>query len=543
MLNPLRLPLVACVLAALSFTSAWAEPQQLPPDHTDFWGIDPTQICGEQTERYTDLSPYFEMPDLEVPAIPNRTFNIRDYGAKAGGETKVTQAIADAVQAASKAGGGRVVIPEGRWLTGPIHLRSNIELHVEKGATVLFSTDLEDYLPVVFSRWEGMELYNYSPPIYVNGATNVAVTGDGVFDGQGKMWWDWRRPLQPKAVAQLYQMVLDGVPPNERIFGDNIPGLRPNFIQFIGCRNVLIENVTFINGPMWTIHPVYTTNLIVRGVKVVTEGPNNDGINPDSSQNILIEDCYFSTGDDCVVLKAGLNEDGWRVGRPTQNVVIRRIYANAGHGGVVVGSEMSGSVRNVYAHDSYFLGTDRGIRVKSMRGRGGVVENFWVERIKMKDIGREAIRLNEFYGASTVKPLTQVPPHFRNFTLRDIECDGANHAVLIDGLPERPVSDIKLENVHIRAKRGFSATDAEGITARNVVIEPQEGPAFYLKNTREVEIVETRQPNAETPLLQVEGEQSGGIVLKGAQLQSPPEKAVAVGPEVPAKAVQFTPAK
>lgn len=468
-------------------------------------------IRARDTKVYHDLSPYFPMPDLVVPSFPDRDFDIREFGAVEGGETMVTEAIRAAVEACFDAGGGRVVIPSGEWLTGPIHLRSNVNLHISEGALVKFSKNIDDYLPAVFTRWEGMECMNYSAPIYARGATNIALTGDGILDGQGEAWWDWKQSRQGVGARRLYELIVAGVPPHERLVANEDFSLRPNFVQFINCRNVLVENVTLSNGPMWTIHPIYCTNMVVRGVKVVTVGPNNDGINPDSTQELLIEDCYFSTGDDCVVLKAGLNEDGWRVDRPTQNVVIRNVYGNEGHGGVVVGSEMSGSVRNVYAHDLYFEGTDRGIRFKSMRGRGGVVENVWIENVRMRNIGGEAIRLNMFYSSSTVQPLTDTPALFRNIHMRNIFCDGAARAIDLIGLPEAAIENISLTDAHITANQGASIIDGNNIRLRNVTIEPETGPVYDLLNSRHVIIANPGEGAMPGGFLRAEGPRSGNI--------------------------------
>ena len=299
-------------------------------------------------------------------------------------------------------------VPAGRWVTGPIHLASNIHLHLAEGAELLFSQDFADYLPVVFSRWEGLELMNYSPLVYAKDCENVAITGKGKLDGRGQAWWPWKK-TQKDAAKRLYDMASAGTPPEKRVFGT--PGdLRPSFIQTVGCKNVLVEGVTISSGPMWTIHPVYSENVIVRRVTVLTDGPNNDGLNPDSSKNVLVEDSFFSTGDDCVVIKSGLNEDGWRVGRPSENIVVRRLRGQRGHGGVVIGSEMSGGVRNVFVNDCEFVGTDRGLRIKSMRGRGGVIENMYYQNVRHLDLRLLDVELTTFYGSSTLVPLTQKPP-------------------------------------------------------------------------------------------------------------------------------------
>ncbi len=226
---------------------------------------------------------------------------------------------------------------------------------------------------------------------------------------------------------------------------------------------MLIEGVTISNGPMWTLHPVYSENVIIHGVNVVTNGPNNDGCDPDSSKNVLIEDSYFSTGDDCIIIKAGLNEDGWRVGKPSENIVVRRVRGAQGHGGVGIGSEMSGGVRNVWVHDCEFKGTDRGLRIKSMRGRGGVIENVWYERVRHEDIRMMVVELTTFYGSSTLVPHTQTPPTIRNVHVRDITATGAQKAIDIIGLPEKPIEDVTFDNVEVTSEHGVRCADAQNI--------------------------------------------------------------------------------
>jgi polygalacturonase len=423
----------------------------------------------------------FPVPDFVRPNFPAQTFDIRSFGASGDGKTKNSGAFARAIEAASQAGGGTVLVPEGRWLTGPIHLRSNIRLHVAKGAELLFSQDFADYLPPVFSRWEGLEVYNYSPLIYARDCENVAVTGEGTLNGQGQAWWPWKKTQQPTA-ARLYELSTAGVPPEQRVLAVE-GGLRPSFIQTVGCRNVLIEGVTIKNGPMWTIHPIYSENVIVRRVQVRTEGPNNDGCNPDSSRNVLVEDSFFSTGDDCIVIKSGLNEDGWRVAKPSENIVVRRIHGERGHGGVVIGSEMSGSVRNVWVSDSEFIGTDRGLRIKSMRGRGGAVENIYYENVRHKDIRMMVVEMTTAYASSTLVPKTDRAPTFRNVFVKNVIAEGAKSAADISGLADVPIENVRFEQVKIASETGFHCTDCRGLRLEDVQITPKSGVPFALVNT------------------------------------------------------------
>jgi polygalacturonase len=337
----------------------------------------------------------FEMTLPVAPVFAPRVFDIRKEGAVAGGAAMCTQAIAAAVEVCAKAGGGRVLVPAGVWLTGPIHLKSNVELHVAEGAELRFSQRFEDYLPPVYMQRAGVRCYGYSPLVYARGCTNVAVTGRGTLNGQGEVWWPWKKK-QP-GMGRLLKAGAAGVPVEQRVFASEADGVRPPFVQFIECRNVLLEGFTLNNGPSWNIHPVYCENLIVRGVSVVTHGPNNDGIDPDSCRNVLIEECLLDTGDDCICLKAGRDEDAWAVGKPCENVVVRHCRTKRGHGGVVFGSEMSAGIRNVLVHDCEFDGTDIGLRFKSLPGRGGYVENIWCRDIRMDRIRNAAVHMTFRY--------------------------------------------------------------------------------------------------------------------------------------------------
>jgi polygalacturonase len=432
------------------------------------------------TEPIEPIHAPFAMTSLARPQIPDGVFDIRAFGALPDGKTKATAAFRQAIAKASAAGGGTVLVPPGQWLTGPIHLASNINLHVAVGATLLFSQDFADYLPPVLTRWEGQEMFGYSPLIYARDCQNIAITGGGKLDGQGAAWWPWKKTQQESAI-KLYEMVTSGVPTEQRVMASE-GGLRPSFIQTVGCKNVLIEGVTLTNGPFWTIHPVYSENVIVRRVRVQTSGPNNDGCNPDSSKNVLIEDSFFSTGDDCVVIKAGLNEDGWRVGKPSENIVVRRLHGEAGHGGVVVGSEMSGGVRNVWVTDSDFVGTDRGLRIKSMRGRGGVIENVFYENVRHRDIRLMVVELTTFYASSTLKPKTNTPPTIRNVHVKNISARGAKQAIDIVGLAEVPIRDVSFENVDIVAEQGLRCVDCQNIRFKNTKLTSPAGTAFSVQD-------------------------------------------------------------
>src|SRR5674476_746419 len=335
---------------------------------------------------------------VNPPTFPNRTFDILEYGAVQGGTTMCTDAIREAIRACNAAGGGQVVVPAGTFLTGAIHLLSNVDLHLVTGARLAFSQDPDDYLPVVYSRWEGIELMNYSPFIYAFEQKNVGVTGDGTLDGQADTshWWPWKSNTADDKSSQ--DMADAGVPVEQRVFGAG-HYLRPNFIQPYRCRNVVISGVTILRSPMWEIHPVLSHNVTVHGVTVNSHGPNNDGCDPESCRDVLIEGCTFDTGDDCIAIKAGKNADGRRVNVPSEDILIRNCTFADGHGGVTIGSEMTGGVRNVFAEDLQMSSPnlDIALRLKTNSLRGGFIEDIYVRNKTVGQVAQQAFLIDFFY--------------------------------------------------------------------------------------------------------------------------------------------------
>ena len=398
--------------------------------------------------------------NVTEPVIPAAEFHAAGAGDK--------HAVQRALDACAAAGGGRVIVPPGVWPCGALRMSGNTELHLEPGAVLEFSPDPRDYLPVVFTRWEGIECYNYCPLIYALDCANLAVTGSGTLRGNGAAWWHWKE-LQGPAAKRLYDAEADGVPPEQRVFGTEKDALRPQFIQFVRCRNILISGVRIENGPQWTLHPVYCENVIVRGVTIDTDGPNTDGLNPDSCREVLIEDCDFATGDDCIAVNSGMNEDGWRVDRPCENVLIRNCRMTRGHGGIVIGSGMSGGVRNITAHDCVIDGTELGVRLKAMRGRGGVVEDIHFHDLRVDNILGEVIQITTFYGATTIEPKSKVPPRFRNIRLENITGSGGV-GIQLRGLPEARLRDVAMRRIRIASDDAMQCADVENLTLDGVEI-------------------------------------------------------------------------
>ncbi len=383
---------------------------------------------------------------IVAPEFPDRDFAITEYGATEGGQADCRPAIARAIDACHTAGGGRVVVPAGKWLTcGPIHLKSNVNLHLESGSTLLFSTDEEDYLPVVLTRFEGTELMNFSPLIYALDQENIAVTGEGTLDGQAAVgkWWNWKQSTR-ESVNNLLQMAEAGVPVDERVFGAGF-GIRPNFIQPYRCKNVLIEGITMLRSPMWEINPVLCTNVTVRGVKINSHGPNNDGCDPECCRDVLIEDCLFDTGDDCIAIKSGRNADGRRVGVPSENFIIRNCTMKDGHGGVVLGSEMSGGIRNIYVEDCYMdsPNLDRAIRLKSNSNRGGYLENMYVRNVRVGQVGEAVVRINLRYSPPESGDF---PPRVNNIIIENVTSEKSMRPLYLLGLEEQPIGNVTIKN-------------------------------------------------------------------------------------------------
>jgi polygalacturonase len=410
--------------------------------------------------RSTADSAWAQLPAIlkriKAPVFPKRDFEITRYGAVGDGQKDCTSAFAKAIEACNKAGGGRVVVPAGKFLTGAIHLKSNVNLHVAANGTILFSQDQSKYLPVVFSRWEGVELMNYSPFIYAFEQQNIAITGPGVLDGQSnnQAWWPWNgragygwkegEPNQRKDRTALMEMAERGAPVSERVFGQG-HYLRPQFIQPYRCKNVLIEGVTIKNSPMWEIHPVLSTNVTVRGVRISSHGPNNDGCDPESCTDVLIKDCYFDTGDDCIAIKSGRNTDGRRLHAPSQNIVIQGCEMKDGHGGVTIGSEISGGVRNVFAEncrmDSPNL--DHALRVKNNAMRGGLLENLYFRNIDIGQVAHAAITIDFNYEEGEKGKFT---PVVRNFVVNNLKSGKSKYALDVQGFKNAPIYDLRLEN-------------------------------------------------------------------------------------------------
>lgn len=423
---------------------------------------------------------------IVVPSFPNSDFNIIDYGAVADGKTKNTEAFKKAIEACAAAGGGRVLVPSGQFLSGPIHLKSNVNLHLADNSEILFSQDQADYLPVVHTSYEGVELMNYSPLIYAKGQSNIAITGKGTLNGQANNdnWWPWcgkdtygykegmAEQKDAHNLPTLRKMNEDGVPVAERIFGEGHQ-LRPLFFEPFECENILIKDVTFTNAPFWIIHPLKSTNITVDGVTVSSHGPNNDGCDPEYSKNVHIKNCLFDTGDDCIAIKSGRNNDGRRVNIPSENIVVENCEMKDGHGGVVMGSEISAGVRNVFVRncnmDSPNL--DRAIRIKTNTLRGGFVENIYVKDITVGQVKESVLRINTYYGIYDNQEGDYLP-RISNINLENITVDnGGEYGLLIKGREKLPVKGVTLKNVTIKnVQTPLSVENCEPVTFINTTI-------------------------------------------------------------------------
>jgi polygalacturonase len=396
------------------------------------------------------------LESISAPSFPDRDFVITDYGAVADGKTFTTEAFRKAIDACNKAGGGRVVVPQGTFFTGAIHLKSNVNLYISKNATVLFSENPADYKPLVLTRFEGVECMNYSPFVYAYDQQNIAISGSGTLDGSASKenWWVWKGRKEygwdegkehgNDNVNKLYQMAEDGTAVADRIFGDGYH-IRPNFIQLYKCKNVLLDSINIKRSPMWVIHPVLSENVTVQNVNVASHGPNNDGCNPESSKNVLIRNCSFDTGDDCIAIKSGRNADGRRLKVASENIIVRDCFMKDGHGGVVIGSEMSGGVKNVFIEnctmDSPNL--ERALRIKTNSLRGGVVENVYMRHCNIVQVKEAVIKVNFYYSEGDAGEFT---PSVKNIYIDDITSKKSKYAIFLEGYERSPIDNLVIQN-------------------------------------------------------------------------------------------------
>src|SRR5699024_9218477 len=397
--------------------------------------------CAAHTDSENN-SPWSQLDEIKAkinpPTFQDRDCLITDYGAVGDGETMNTDAVALAIQDCYEQGGGRVVIPKGIFLTGAVQLLSNINLHLQEGATLLFSRNPEDYLPMVLSRFEGMDYLNYSSFIYAYEQKNIAITGQGTLDGNASEdhWWNWAHSYDDR--DRLLKMNEAEVPIYDRKFGPGFE-LRPNFVQFYRSKNILVSGVTLKRSPMWNIHPVLSENVTVDNIRIESLGPNNDGVNPESSKNVWIKNSYFDTGDDCIAIKSGRNQDGRRLGISSENIIIENNQMKDGNGGVVLGSEISGGVRNVFAQDLTMdsPNLERVLRIKTSSKRGGVIENINMRNVEVGQFKEAAIKINMFYGDPG-----DFMPTVRDVTVKNLTVtNGGQYGIVIRAYPESPVQN------------------------------------------------------------------------------------------------------
>lgn len=530
----------------------------------------------------------FEMTEISIPEFPDRSVNIRDYGAVDDGETLNTESINQAIKEVSDMGGGKVVIPRGIWLTGPIVLQSNVNLHVEKGALVLFSDNFDLY-PLVETVFEGLDTWRAKSPIYAKGVENIAITGAGVFDGNGDAWRQverhevteshWNSLLEsggvlsddgqtwyPSQSSKLGDPGNFNVPQNRETkadFEEVKDFLRPVMVSVRESKNILLDGPTFQNSPAWNVHPLMSENIILRNLTIRNPeyAKNGDALDLESSRNAVIYNNTFDAGDDGICIKSGKNEDGRRRGMPTENVVIRDNLVLKAHGGFVVGSEMSGGVRNIHVSNMTFIGTDVGVRFKSTRGRGGVVENIFIEDIHMQNIVTEPLRFNLYYDGEAPsinqkveivdkkKLREEIPevsvetPQFRNIHLKNIFSSNSQTAMWVQGLPEMNIQNLTFENVRLTAKNGGMILDTDQISMNNVEIKTSKSPVLYLKDVKNLETKKVRfslDENVEGDTgLRIEGVFTDSLSLQGVDFFNIGQN-VSIGPNVDEETIKVS---
>ncbi|MDR0419707.1 MAG: glycoside hydrolase family 28 protein [Prevotellaceae bacterium] len=497
-----------------------------------FWACSSNNQMVIPDEVYKDLP--FKMDKVEQPKFPNNEVSIVDFGAKSGGVDLNSDAFAKAIDAVVQKGGGKVVVPRGLWLTGPVVLKSNVNLHLEQGAVVLFSPNFDLY-PIVETSFEGLDTYRCQSPLSAMNEVNIAVTGKGIIDGSGDAW----RPVKKGKMTdrQWKELVNSGgalnaeediwYPSEKSLRGAgsmknasfNVPEgemgnpkfresikdfLRPVLLSIISCKNVWLDGVTFQNSPAWNIHPLMCENLTISNLIVRNPwySQNGDGLDVESCKNVVVYNSSFDVGDDAICIKSGKDEDGRKRAVPTENLIVDRCLVYHGHGGFVVGSEMSGGVKNIKVSNCTFLGTDVGLRFKSKRGRGGVVEDIWISNINMMNIPAEPLLFDLFYGgmsaieakdagadkdvSTQIFKVDETTPQFRNIFIKDITCNGAGRAMYFNGLPEMNVENVTVDNVTMTSEDGAVISESNGVKLTNINILPKKGAPIEVRRSKNV---------------------------------------------------------
>jgi polygalacturonase len=508
------------------------------------------------SKSYTSALP-FSMPEVQVASFPDRNISITDYGAVDDGQTMNTKAFMDAIQTCAKAGGGQVIVPSGIWLTGPIRLESNINLHLESGALILFSRNREDF-PLIPVPAPDSKNYACAYPIYGYNLENVAITGNGIIDGSGEQWrpmkkskyttGQWNDKIEsggvmsadgqmwwPSAQAMKGEEYLKSLRKEKKTltqkdFAGAKDFLRPNMVVFFSCRKVLLDGPTFRNSPKFCVNPVQCENVVIRNIKIQNDwsAQNGDGLDIGSCHNVLVYNCTVDAGDDAICLKPGTIDKGRNWTAACENIAISDCIVYHGHGGFVIGSETYGGTRNISVRNCSFIGTDVGLRFKSSRSRGGLTENVFIDGIRMKNIATSAILFDSYYeddkperGEARVSvPITERTPQFQKFYINNIVCNGAHQAIFIQGLPEQFIKDIELTNITIAAKTGITCIDAEELTFYNVKILLEQGPVFDIDNSCNITIDHPAYTKDASLFMKVVGKKSENIQLIDANTQN-----------------------
>ncbi|HKB43178.1 MAG TPA: glycoside hydrolase family 28 protein [Chitinophagaceae bacterium] len=514
------------------------------------------------------LAQKVKLPVIQKTFFRKDTVNIMNYGAIADGITLNTKSISNAIAAINKKGGGVVLVPAGFWLTGPIELKSNINLYLAKNALLQFTADFNQY-PLIEGNWEGLKQMRNQSPLSATNAINIAITGYGIIDGNGdawrmvkkekltesnwkklvasggvlsddkKTWYPSEKTLKGSTMKNPGEITPDKTP---EFYSSIKDFLRPNLLVFVNCKKVLLKDITFQNSPAWCLHPLMCEDLAVRNINVKNPwyAQNGDGIDAESCKNVLIENSTFDVGDDGICVKSGRDEAGRKRGMPTENMIVRNCVVYHAHGGFVIGSEMSGGARNIWVSDCTFIGTDIGLRFKTTRGRGGIVENIYINNIAMKDIVGEAILFDMYYAAQDpvalagekreppkveTLPVTEATPQFKNIYAKNIVCNGAAKAIFVRGLPEMNVRNIYLENMILKTKEGLDCTEGSNIELKNVqFLTDNTNPVMNIHNSKNIVLDKIGYKNGAELLLNVSGEKSEKISLKNTDITKTKKK-------------------